>query len=62
METYGVEEARSSLGNLVEQVRVGGEHFVITRYGKPAAAIVPVEWLEAAKRDLAQTEKGSTDV
>ena len=49
METHGVEETRSMLGDLVERVRVGGEHFVITRYGKPAAVIVPVEWLEEAQ-------------
>lgn len=52
METHGVEEARTMLGDLVERVRVGGEHFVITRYGKSAAVLVPVEWLEEMRAAL----------
>lgn len=40
------------LGDLVERVRVGGEHFVITRYGKSAAVLVPVEWLEEMRAAL----------
>jgi len=44
------------LGDLVERVRVGGERFVITRYGKPAAVIVPVEWLEQSRSELSSEE------
>jgi prevent-host-death family protein len=44
MESYGIEEARNQLGDLIDRVRVKGEHIVITRYGKRAAVIVPAEW------------------
>lgn len=46
MESYGIEEARNQLGDLVERVRVGGEHIGITRYGKSAVVLVPVKWYE----------------
>ena len=49
MDSYGIEEARNQLGDLVERVRVGGEHIGITRYGKPAVVLTPVEWYEEAK-------------
>ena len=48
-ESIGIEEARSALGDIVERVRLAGEHFVITRYGTPAAVLVPVEWHEQAR-------------
>jgi prevent-host-death family protein len=46
MESYGIEEARNQLGDLVERVRLGGEHIALTRYGKQAVVLVPVEWHE----------------
>jgi prevent-host-death family protein len=48
MESYGIEEARNQLGDLVERVRLGGEHIALTRYGKQAVVIVPAEWHEEA--------------
>jgi prevent-host-death family protein len=59
MEAHGIEETRGILGDLVERVRVGGEHFVITRYGKPAAVIVPVEWLEQMKARIGSEKVAS---
>jgi len=52
MDSYGIEEARNQLGDLVERVRVGGEHINVTRYGKPAAVIVPVGWHEETLREI----------
>ncbi len=49
MESYGIEEARNQLGDLIERVRVAGEHIAISRYGKPSAVIVPADWYEQAK-------------
>jgi prevent-host-death family protein len=49
MESYGIEEARNQLGDLVERVRLGGEHIALTRYGKDAAVIVSAEWYEQAR-------------
>lgn len=46
MESYGIEEARNQLGDLVERVRISGEHITLTRYGKPAVILVPVGWCE----------------
>lgn len=50
METYPLVEARNQLGQLVGRVRHGREHIVISEYGKPAAALVPVEELEELER------------
>lgn len=38
----GVEEARKNLGELVNRVAYAGERYVITRHGRPMAALVPV--------------------
>ncbi|MGW2562837.1 type II toxin-antitoxin system Phd/YefM family antitoxin [Streptomyces sp. NPDC001514] len=50
METYPLVEARNQLGQLVGRVRHGHEHFLISEYGKPAAALVPIEELEELQR------------
>ena len=44
MESFGIEEARNQLGDLIDRVRVKGEHITLTRYGKAVAVLVPVEW------------------
>jgi prevent-host-death family protein len=36
-----MEDARAKFGDLVDRARLAGETTVITRYGKPVAAIVP---------------------
>ena len=43
-------EARNQLGQLVGRVRHGQEHILITEYGKPAAALIPVSELEELQR------------
>ncbi|MFF0446476.1 type II toxin-antitoxin system Phd/YefM family antitoxin [Streptomyces sp. NPDC004609] len=50
METYALVEARNQLGQLVGRVRHGHEQILISEYGKPAAALVPVEELEELER------------
>lgn len=49
MESYGIEEARNQLGDLIDRVRLGGEHIVLTRYGKQAVVIVPADWYQKAQ-------------
>jgi prevent-host-death family protein len=49
-EMYPLVEARNQLGQLVGRVRHGHEHIVISEYGKPAAALVPVDELEELRR------------
>lgn len=44
MEEIGIEKARTSLGEIVEQARLGRFHTLITRFGKPSAVVVDVEW------------------
>ena len=50
METYPLVEARNQLGQLVGRVRHGQEHILITEYGKPAAALIPISELEELQR------------
>jgi len=40
-ESYDLRTARASLGDLVIRTQ-GGEQIMLTRYGKPAAMLVPV--------------------
>ena len=42
----GVAEAKATFSALIEGVQHRGEHYVIERHGKPAAALVSVEELE----------------
>jgi prevent-host-death family protein len=46
----GITEAREKLSDLVEQVQYQGEAYIISRHGKPAAAVVPIEVYENWKR------------
>jgi len=50
----GVTEARKELSNIVEQVQYQGDTYLISRYGKPAAAVVPVEVYENWQRQRAE--------
>ncbi|MBC2875298.1 MULTISPECIES: type II toxin-antitoxin system Phd/YefM family antitoxin [Streptomyces] len=66
METYPLVEARNQLGQLVGRVRHGHEHIVITEYGKPAAALIPIGELEEYERlrdeaDLARAKAVAED-
>jgi prevent-host-death family protein len=46
----GVTEARKKFSDIVEQVQHQGDTYLISRYGKPAAAVVPVEVYENWQR------------
>lgn len=46
----GVTEARKEFSSIVEQVQYRGDSYVISRYGKPAAAVVPIEVYESWQR------------
>lgn len=43
----GVTEARKRLSDIVHDVQHQGATYLLNRYGKPAAAVVPVEVYEA---------------
>jgi prevent-host-death family protein len=42
----GVTEVRKKFSSIVEQVQYEGDICLISRYGKPAAAVVPIEAYE----------------
>ncbi len=46
----GITEARQEFSNVVERVQYQGDSYIISRHGKPAAAMVPVEVYEGWKR------------
>lgn len=46
-QTVPVREFRSSLGKLLDEVADRREHVLITRNGRPAAALVPIDEYEA---------------
>jgi prevent-host-death family protein len=51
METIlGVTKAREKLSEIVESVQYQNDAYIISRHGKPAAAVVPVEVYESWKR------------
>ena len=49
MDEIGIEQARHQLGEIVDRARYTGEATLLTRQGKPAAIVVPVDWYEQAK-------------
>ena len=48
--TLGVTEARKEFAAIVEQVQYQGDTYIISRHGKPAVAVVPVQVYELWKR------------
>lgn len=48
--TVAMAEARSNLRDIVDQVERKSDTFIISRNGKPAAAVVPIEVYESWKR------------
>jgi prevent-host-death family protein len=51
METVlGVTKARDKLSEIVESVQYQNDAYIISRHGRPAAAVVPIEVYESWKR------------
>ena len=46
----GITEAREKFSDVVEQVQYQGDSYIISRHGKPAAAVVPIKVYEEWKR------------
>jgi len=58
MRTVTIESARATLGDLVARAQMTGESTLITRYGKPAAVLVPVSLSpEPIEGESAQVER-----
>ena len=64
----GVTEARRKFSDIVDQVQHQRDSYLISRYGKPAAAVVPVEVYENWQRqreeffDLIRNLQKETDL
>ena len=43
----GVTEARVKFSDIVDQVQYRGDAYILSRHGKPAAAVVPIEVYES---------------
>lgn len=54
MQNIPLTEARARLGELVDQVRYGGEVVGITKGGKPVAAVVPYSYAARIQRRRAR--------
>lgn len=61
MSRVAVMQMRFSIGNLLARVIYRNEGFVIERYGKPVAALVPLEEVEHMKRFTPQSVAGGTE-
>ena len=46
----GITKARENFSEIVEQVQYQRDSYIISRHGKPAAAVVPVEVYQSWKR------------
>jgi prevent-host-death family protein len=47
----GVTEAREKFRDIVDQVQYRGDTYVISKHGKPAAAVVPMEVYENWRKE-----------
>jgi PHD/YefM family antitoxin component YafN of YafNO toxin-antitoxin module len=60
MESVSIEEARRTLGDLVDRARIAGEATLVMRYRTPAAILVNADWYHQAAACLER--EGSGDV
>lgn len=49
-ESVSLRDLSRTPGEVIDRVRLVGRHIEVTRQGKPAAVVVPVQWWEAANR------------
>ena len=67
-QALGVTEARKEFSTIIEQVQYRGDSYIINRYGKPAAAVVPIEVYKSWQRqreeffDLIRDLQGDADL
>ena len=54
----GSDGARRDWRALLTSVQYGRAHITITRYGGPAAVLVPVDWYEQAHARLSEGNNG----
>ena len=47
-----IKDTRNNLANIIDQVAIGQNTFVITKFGKPRAMIIPVSGKKVSTPDL----------
>lgn len=50
-----IKETRNKLADIINQVSVAGDVFVVTKFGQPKAMIVPISQAKAPKPVLQET-------
>ncbi len=55
IQSIPVKETREQLADLLNQVAIGGKSFIITKFGKPKAMLVPV--IDDRKQTSAKAKK-----
>jgi prevent-host-death family protein len=56
MKTMDASKVRKSFSRVVEAVRDGGDELLITRYGRPVAALVRIERLSPEERKIVERQ------
>jgi prevent-host-death family protein len=54
MKTMDASKVRKSFSRVLEEVRAGRDELLITRYGRPVAALVRIERLSPGERKIAE--------
>jgi prevent-host-death family protein len=57
MKTMDASKVRKSFSRVLEAVRDGGDELLITRYGRPVAALVRIERISPGERKLAEGQR-----
>lgn len=50
-----IKDARNKLAEVINEVAIGGNIYLVTKFGKPKAMIVPITKVEAQKSVLEET-------
>lgn len=64
-QALSIKDTRNKLADIVNQVAIAGDMFVITKFGKPKAMIVPITKIKAQESVLEETFgawKGRKDI
>lgn len=51
-QTVSIKDTRDNLASIIDQVAIGEDVFIITKFGKPRAMLVPINDSQTAMDDL----------
>lgn len=51
LQQISIQDTRNNLASLVNQTSITGKQFIITKFGKPSAMLVPVAAINFGKKD-----------